>query len=105
MIFNLFLQSMLIIMVAFEIGLWLEEQKHISMVITISAHLILVLVSETQTKLTAWIPLSGGVYCSHSNCQIATCISQLVYMLLLLTGISRTFISRYEKIIEKKGEV
>ncbi|MCI7322470.1 MAG: hypothetical protein MR508_04030 [Lachnospiraceae bacterium] len=105
MIFNLFLQSMLIIMVAFEIGLWLEEQKHISMVITISAHLVLVLVSETQTKLTAWIPLSGGVYCSHSNCQIATCISQLVYMLLLLTGISRTFISRYEKIIEKKGEV
>lgn len=100
-VFNLFLQSVMLIMLAFEIGLWMEEQKHTGAVITIILHLILAIVSQNYPGAAAWIPLSGGVYCTHIGCQPASCMAQLVYLFLLLAAIGRTIVFRCENIIMK----
>lgn len=98
---NLILQSMLIVLLAFEIWLWEREKQHTGIVIALAAHLILVVFSGKVKGIAAWIPLSAGVYRTHVTCQSVSCISQVVYLTFLTVILAITFLYRYEWIIAR----
>lgn len=101
---NVFLQSIMIILIAFEIWLWDEEERHVGVVVTLALHLVLSVIAGRLQNIAAWIPLSGGIYWTHSDCQKLSCIVQLLFLLILLGGMTNTFLFKYDKILMRKVE-
>lgn len=99
---NLLLQDWLLLLCMF--GIWLadREERHTGAVGVITVHLVLSGLAAKYPAAAAWLPLTGGVYLSHSDMQEMTAFAQTVFLAVAVLTVGYMLVYKYGEIFSRK---
>lgn len=102
LILNLLLQEWLLLLCMFGIWLINQEERHTGAAGIITLHLVLSGLAAKYLDAAAWLPLTGGVYLSHSSVQNVTFLVQGIFLAAAVLAVGFLLVYKYEKIFSRK---